>query len=1106
MYKKKYTNETKENRKNNLVTIMIITLLMSIIFCIVFVLGKVYDNSSKNHISDKIEDQLNVAIVNEDSGVYKGHQLYQLGNQYVNQLEDTKNKKYKVVSRGIAENGLKEKSYQLVLFIPSTFSEQILEINRTNPEKLPIQYKIEAKNKTEKDLAEKEANALIKDLNQRLIDMYTIGIMDNLYSAQKNVAGIYDRQGKLMTNYEKELSNPIKLLQSNYPKFSEWTKNVNKQNENMKKTMNDFGDGIVDETKMMIDNATKPLIEQITEQDNLYKTQLQSAETKHQEELNNKNNSLQEQYDLFERMMGEKEENLKATISELTLEIEENQKVLEDTVKTDNSQTGDDVLKEFNKYSKAYEEELIKLEKEFKKEKEDIKDEIEAVKDKTSSDDEGYPQLTVEDYLRETDKELYDKLKKYLSSAELLEEQLSMLPVMDPNLLVGFTDEEKQKIGKLISELNSNIQLLNDKNIFVQYNPSFETQETWNKYIESIDKNNKVYNQEVTQIIDVSNLEGLGDFKDDMSIEIKLHKESYKLGDIQKENPDAKLKLEDLGNNIYKIKFEELPKNLKIPVIYKLKDAKEDSNLLELSYKCPEITEKLIVNGKESDLNSKSSKNNTKSSIKNSTNNTSSSTNGPIIDEKGITHSAKNISVQIPVDYSKAKESINDIVNNQTNLSHKRQEYIELYKKAVFLSQERIKEAEEGIVEDLLNIDLNNAEYLMVIATLSDSSNRYEEALESIKEKQQVIEKLKEDYINKLPEYTNNNENVVEKINQVLASLKTIQENMNNLSFNAEELPSYNEDSSNDSVKDTNDQKYVSAKEELAKLETDTESIENLTKVNADQFDMVSDELQSLGKDLENIEKSSKDINNNANKLQDDFKKELSKSGDFAKSFIKVLNAGYKDGVPNEQLINFISNPLSTKGKTNVKDKAKVYQTGLWIMIIIVLSIFISGIVWKSKFKLIENYFSNYEDRINRHIFKLIILTIFGIIAGYIISKVSYNPLDISMNYQGIWTVQMIVMMLMSIYMSYIFMNYLDIYGLGIQTIFVLLFIFNMAKPINITILNKINVYEHLNSNIVLMISQNPRAFLGVAVMIMVTILLGLMIVFVPNYKELKKQ
>ena len=50
-----------------------------------------------------------------------------------------------VVPRGVAESGLKNNNYQLAVFIPTDFSAKIVEADNPDPQKLDIQYKINAK-------------------------------------------------------------------------------------------------------------------------------------------------------------------------------------------------------------------------------------------------------------------------------------------------------------------------------------------------------------------------------------------------------------------------------------------------------------------------------------------------------------------------------------------------------------------------------------------------------------------------------------------------------------------------------------------------------------------------------------------------------------------------------------------------------------------------------------------------------------------------------------------------------------------------------------------------------------------------------------------------
>lgn len=1110
----KNENNRENNRMNNIKMTGIIIGIMLIIFCVIFILGKTYDHSSKPSSIKKVEDQLNIAIVNEDQGVSKDYKIYRLGNQYVNQLKDTKNKKYKVVSRSIAEHGLKEHSYQLVVFIPESFSKQILEINNANPDQLPIQYKIEAKNKSEKEAAEKEANSLIKSLNQRLVDMYALGMMGSLYDAQKNVAGIYERQGKLATDYEKNLSQPIQTLQSGYPKFGEWAKNINKQNNSVKESMIKNGKDTVDATNQMIESATQPLLQQIEEKDNLYRQQVQDNDTK-----------SKEQYDLMERMMSENSEELKSTLDELTADIKENQQLLEETIQQssnekDDMTNSDQFLETFSKYDQAYAEELTKLEKAFDKEKQDLQKELDTVKNKEETDENDHPQLTVEDYLRETDDTLYQKLQYYLSHADILNQQLALLPVMNPDELIGFSEEERQNIEQSIQVIKRNNQLLTEKGIQINNMPNDTTQKEWEQYLEATKQETDSENQEITQVVELTKLEGLDELKKSMSLEIALENSQYHLGDMNKLNSDAKFKVEKIDNQHYKITFETIPDSFKIPVVYSLKDAQDNSTLLTLSYHCPKIEEEIIVDGKVVKNDGKDSEDKGKDTAAiNSNNSTSSSmprstsssnhaqTDSSVSDGNKIEHASKLISIKVPVDYSKAKDSIETLVQSDSSLSLKRKNYVELYKQAAALSQERVKEAEEGIIESLLAIDLNNAEYLMVVATLSDSMNRYEDGIQSIKEKQASIKQLKEEYLSTLPKYNEETSQLLGNIEQVMNNLNDIQSKLNEAS--ADSAQDGSNDNLSDSVADaskevTND--YTTAFKELTESKEDTSSIADLAEANATEFEMISDELDNLGNDLTEVEKNGKAIDKNANQLQDNFKKELAKSGDFTKSFIQVLNAGYKDGVPNEQLMSFIANPLNSKGDISVKEKDKVYQTGLWVMLMIVLAVFIASVICKSKYELMEHYFSNYEGYVSHHLIKGGLLTILGIIFGYVLAKLSIAPLDIKQQYHIFWIMQMMIMMLILIYSSYILMNYLGVYGLGIQTALVMLFIFNIAKPLTITWLSRLNLYEHINNQFILMIGNNPKIFIHTVVMAIIMMVLGLMIVFVPNYKEIKKE
>ncbi|MGR5985689.1 type VII secretion protein EsaA [Bacillus cytotoxicus] len=85
-----------------------------------------------------------VALVNEDEGtVFEGNKIA-FGDQYINNINKDQNHQWYVVSRGVAESGLKNNNYNLMIVIPNDFSRKAVAINSESPEKLTLSYKVNA--------------------------------------------------------------------------------------------------------------------------------------------------------------------------------------------------------------------------------------------------------------------------------------------------------------------------------------------------------------------------------------------------------------------------------------------------------------------------------------------------------------------------------------------------------------------------------------------------------------------------------------------------------------------------------------------------------------------------------------------------------------------------------------------------------------------------------------------------------------------------------------------------------------------------------------------------------------------------------------------------
>lgn len=130
--------------------------------------------------------RMTIALVNEDAGTdFQGKQ-FSLGENYTKKVEQDTKQNWYLVSRSIAESGLANDTYNLMIVIPSNFSENVFSLSSVAPERTEISYKINANgNKDVENEALKVAKTTISELNKELVDVYIASILDNLYTAQK---------------------------------------------------------------------------------------------------------------------------------------------------------------------------------------------------------------------------------------------------------------------------------------------------------------------------------------------------------------------------------------------------------------------------------------------------------------------------------------------------------------------------------------------------------------------------------------------------------------------------------------------------------------------------------------------------------------------------------------------------------------------------------------------------------------------------------------------------------------------------------------------------------------------------------------------------------
>jgi len=138
---------------------------------------------------------LNVALVNEDRGAEAGGEQVNLGRAYVRQIERDTSAVWRVVSRGVAESGLAQGSYHVLVLIPAEFSAKLLDLEAEDPGPIGVTYQVNGNgNARVETVADARARGIVGQLNGQLVDMYVASILGNLRQAQENVRFVADAE------------------------------------------------------------------------------------------------------------------------------------------------------------------------------------------------------------------------------------------------------------------------------------------------------------------------------------------------------------------------------------------------------------------------------------------------------------------------------------------------------------------------------------------------------------------------------------------------------------------------------------------------------------------------------------------------------------------------------------------------------------------------------------------------------------------------------------------------------------------------------------------------------------------------------------------------
>ena len=920
-------------------SLLALLLLASMIFLNLSVQKNTTISNESNQKANQ-QTKLNVAIVNEDKPVYMDTKEYNLGASYVKNIERDNSQNWFVVPRGTADAGLESGKYQLVLTIPSDFSEKVLDINKINVDKTIINYKINAQGnlQVEND-ANKLAKDIVADLNSQLVDMYMASILSNLYTAQKNVQASSQIQATNIGSYRTNLYGTAINSKNLFPTLYSMSSSSVESN-----------------------NALKTGLESYTQ--------------------------IFDRYDVSQTAYGKKFDTL---LQDRVTEKKNHADVITGLI----SQSREDVQNQIETYKK-----LIKA--------------------------QGSLTSNIDGTTASSDGTSSEVGPSYKTVAENISKEITALQT---NLT-----EERTKFENHKKDINNFI----DEKLVAYYGTTEKGNITLEQFLDKAG-NKDLENAEKT-------IEGLlGTAISELPAEDFSGKVFNGFGISPVTIPSLDYsKLKSLGTPSEATTLTDL-KNLESQAITSTTPVGTTGTKAKVSWKAETGVTVVsvtydgtpVVLGQEIDLKTggtfKVVYNVTETSSAATPDPTPTPAPAPTSTPKSIDISLNDVqAVSAPVDVAnvqKAAVSYGQKVQKIESTYQKVDSLLKAHNAIKELRNSNVSTALTNIWYEAITSNLKKYEdSLSTPASATDTDgakDKVDKALTKLTELKPVLEKNVQDVLD-------TNKELDTKIQDQLEKYKQLEKELENLEKAQAD--------GNTAFETTNTQ-LTTLNTDFAALLAETAGVKTSSQSNVKAAESVNETLSNFNRELSNAQTSTEKLSQDADSLMTQFNEELTANGNFVESFLKVLNNAYENGVPNEVLLNFLSNPVA-QNSSSVKATVNVYRPFTWILLLEIVSLFTAYLFAtqniirkvKDKFKL---------DKLHdTDLVTVITLSALSLVVGLVVGIVSNIQLQVGREYQPSWVLLIVLAGFVLIQGQYFLLKHFRVIGMGLAFFMMISFVY----------------------------------------------------------------
>lgn len=189
--------------------------------------------------------KMQYVLVNEDKGTTFEGKKYSLGTDFVTLINQDNQNRWETTTRDIATRGIQEGQFDAQIIIPQDFSERLLSLQSISPEKALVEYQVrEGQNEVTNQAIQTKVNDILKDFNQRIVQMYFSSIVGNLSDAQQNVNQMVGLENTHQSTLEKDIYLPFKDVPTNFTSVTETASILDEENKVFTKEQEAFVEAV----------------------------------------------------------------------------------------------------------------------------------------------------------------------------------------------------------------------------------------------------------------------------------------------------------------------------------------------------------------------------------------------------------------------------------------------------------------------------------------------------------------------------------------------------------------------------------------------------------------------------------------------------------------------------------------------------------------------------------------------------------------------------------------------------------------------------------------------------------------------------------------------